>query len=99
MACSSGHTPVAKVLIDAGAMVVCANREGFTALHGAAMSGNIDIVNMILKRAFDLEQTGELTMEASLYEWITLCGAAAGMTQHLSLFVSSECCIPLHSPL
>ena len=48
-----GNTAVAKMLIGAGAAVNVAQRHGWTPLHGAADSGDVEIVRLLLARGAD----------------------------------------------
>jgi uncharacterized protein len=48
-----GSTPLARLLLDAGADVDGQGEGGFTALHAAAQSGNEELVRLLLERGAD----------------------------------------------
>ena len=48
-----GNTAIAKMLIAAGAEVNVAQRHGWTPLHGAAATGDVEVVRLLLARGAD----------------------------------------------
>jgi uncharacterized protein len=64
-----GSTPLAKLLLDAGADVDGHGEEGFTALHAAGQSGNEELVRLLLERGADASvATADGTRAADLAE-------------------------------
>jgi ankyrin repeat protein len=49
----SGHEDVARLLVDAGAAIDTAQRDGYTPLMGAAQNGPGDTVDLMLARGAD----------------------------------------------
>ena len=51
---SSGHFPVVKFLLEAGAEIDAVNNLGSTPLFGACMHGHLDVVRELLMRGANL---------------------------------------------
>lgn len=47
--CSSGHVEVMKLLVSHSADVMCKDRQGYTPLHAAAISGHLDMIKYLLR--------------------------------------------------
>lgn len=52
-----GSTPLARLLLDAGAEVDGVGEGGFTALHAAAQSGNAELVRLLLEYGADASRS------------------------------------------
>lgn len=67
-----GRDEVAKLLLQRGADAKRANRDGGTALHGAAFLGRADIARELLKAGADPKirnERGETALDATLVDW------------------------------
>ncbi|CAM9193120.1 unnamed protein product, partial [Laminaria digitata] len=51
IAIGSGHVKIAHLLLEAGADPVSENKIGYTHLHGVALSGHVDVVDMLHSKA------------------------------------------------
>lgn len=54
----SGHLEVLKLLVARGADVMCKDRRGYTLLHTAAASGQIDVVRHLLRLGVEVRPPG-----------------------------------------
>jgi ankyrin repeat protein len=55
-ACANGHAAVASLLLERGADVNQADRNGATALHIACESGHTEVATLLLEHGADVDQ-------------------------------------------
>ena len=60
IACQNGHVDVARLLLDKGADVNRANKNGWTPLSIACSKGHVDAVRLLLdKKGAEVDRAGE----------------------------------------
>jgi len=70
-AAEQGHTPVVKVLIEAGADVNKKTYCGQTSLHRAACKGHAPVITELIKAGADVNATDEHDISHRILPWST----------------------------
>ena len=70
-AAEEGHTPVVKVLIEAGADVNKKTYCGQTSLHRAASKGHAPIITELIKAGADVNATNVYDTGHRIFPWMT----------------------------